>query len=114
MNILGILNPALLLPVLFFSGCASFHHPGDAWWGEDKAKHVVASGLIGAGATALALNNDSGDGESVIIGVAVSAAVGAGKETYDRNIKGTYWSGKDLAWDILGSLLGSLIVVGTD
>ncbi len=34
--------------------------------------------------------------------------LGTGKELYDRKVKRTYFSGNDLTWDLIGSLLGSL------
>jgi uncharacterized protein YfiM (DUF2279 family) len=39
--------------------------------------------------------------------VGTTLGLGTGKELYDREIKRTYFSGKDLAWDLIGALLGS-------
>jgi uncharacterized protein YfiM (DUF2279 family) len=88
---------------LLLCGCASFRHPGDAWWGADKAKHFAAGAALGAAAA-------GDEGEPVPVGVGVAFAFGAGKEVYDREIKGTYFSGKDLMWGLAGGLAGAWAV----
>ena len=95
-------------------GCASFRHAGDPWWGDDKLTHFVVCGLAGAAAAGSAQHADRADGPAFLIGIGVSAGLGAGKETYDDRIKGTYFSGKDLVWDLLGGFAGSLVVIGLD
>ena len=94
------------------SGCASFRHAGDPWWGDDKLKHFVVCGLAGAAAAVCAQQGDGSDGQTFLVGMGVAMGLGAGKETYDARIKGTYFSGKDLVWDLLGGLAGSLVVIG--
>jgi len=96
------------------AGCARFHHPGDAWWGPDKAKHLAAGFVLGAGSTYAAQEAGRNDGESVVVGMTVTAAFGAGKEVYDENVKETYWSGKDFAWSLLGGLLGSTVALSAE
>ena len=96
------------------SGCASLRHSGDPWWGEDKAKHFAVCGLAGAAGALAARQADGSDGQAFGIGMGVAVGLGAGKETYDDRIKGTYFSGKDLVWDLLGGFAGSLVVVGMD
>ena len=91
------------------SGCASLRHSGDPWWGDDKAKHFAVCGLAGA---LVARQADGSDGQAFGVGMGVALGLGAGKETYDARIKGTYFSGKDLVWDLLGGLAGSLVVIG--
>ena len=94
------------------SGCASFRHAGDPWWGADKAKHFVVCGLAGAAAASSAQHADRADGPAFLIGIGVSAGLGVGKETYDARIKGTYFSGKDLVWDLLGGAVGGGLAIG--
>ena len=77
-------------------------------------QHFVACGLAGAAAALAAQNNDLSDGQSFVIGTSVAVGLGAGKETYDAGIKRTYFSGKDLVWDLLGGAAGSLVVLGAD
>jgi putative lipoprotein len=95
---------ALLL--LLNTGCASFRHADDSWWGPDKAKHFAGSFAVAAGTT-MALTSSTGEDEAVAGGVGTTLGLGTGKELYDREIKRTYFSGKDLAWDLIGALLGS-------
>ena len=96
------------------SGCASLRHSGDPWWGEDKAKHFAVCGLAGAAGALAVRQADGADGPAFGVGLGVALGLGAGKETYDARIKGTYFSGKDLVWDLLGGLAGSLVVIGLD
>ena len=49
--------------------------------------------------------------DSIVIGISVTFGVGASKEFYDLALKETYWSWKDLIWDIVGGALGSYVVV---
>lgn len=99
-------NGCFLLLLSLAPGCASFRHPDDPWWGPDKAKHFTASFALAAGGT-MALTPSAGENEAAAMGFSAALAAGAGKEIHDRNIKRTYFSGKDLAWDLIGSLLGS-------
>lgn len=39
----------------------------------------------------------------------VSILIGVLKEVYDAKIKGTFFSWKDLSWDILGIVLGLIL-----
>ena len=103
-----ILNAKTMLlasiSLLFLTGCATVNHPDDQWFARDKAYHFVAASVIGAGAT-LAV----GDGDAApVIGVGVAMSFGAGKELYDRDVKKSYWSWKDLAWDCAGAVAGAL------
>ena len=40
--------------------------------------------------------------------------VGAGKEAYDQRVKGTGWSWRDMAWNLLGALVGSQLALAAD
>jgi putative lipoprotein len=98
---------ALIAPILalFLFGCATVNHPDDHWFARDKAYHFAVASAIGAGATLAAGDEDA----APFIGVGVALSFGAGKELYDRDVKKTYWSWKDLAWDLAGALTGSLL-----
>lgn len=105
---------ALTLVAGLAAGCASLRHGDDPWWGEDKAKHFAVCSLAGAAGALAARQADGSDGQAFGIGVGVAVGLGVGKETYDDRIKGTYFSGKDLVWDLLGGLAGSLVVLGLE
>ena len=101
---------AVLISALLLSGCATVNHPDDSWFSRDKAYHFAAASAIGAGATWAA----GGDDAAPVIGVGIAVSFGAGKELYDRNVKNTYWSWKDLAWDLAGAVAGALAATAAD
>jgi len=106
MNICRVfLMPILLL--IIFCGCSVRPHPEDRMFGRDKLYHFMAAGAFGAGAAAVASNNGVGDNAAPTAGIAVGVTVGAGKEVYDVTVKQTYWSWKDLFWDVAGAVAGS-------
>ena len=109
-----ILSLVLVLATGWLSGCASLRHAGDPWLGRDKAQHFAVCGLAGAAGAFAARQGEGADAQSFGIGVGVAVGLGVGKETYDDRIKGTYFSGKDLVWDLLGGAAGSLVVVGLE
>ena len=93
------------IPLLFLPGCATVNHPDDHWFARDKGYHFAAASAIGAGTT-FAMGDESA---APVVGVGVAMAFGAGKELYDRDVKKTYWSWKDLAWDLAGALTGNVL-----
>ena len=102
-----------LLSIILFltvSGCATTRCYHDSFFGKDKLYHFTASGVIGAGVTAVSRNNGISDYKAPVIGVSVSIGIGAGKEFYDLTVKETYWSWKDIVWNLIGSSVGSYAV----
>ena len=102
-----------LLSIILFltvSGCATTRCYHDNFFGKDKLYHFTASGVIGAGVTAVSRNNGISDYKAPVIGVSVSIGIGAGKEFYDLTVKETYWSWKDIVWNLIGSSVGSYAV----
>ncbi|GAK53014.1 hypothetical protein U14_04273 [Candidatus Moduliflexus flocculans] len=97
-----------ILAVLCGNGCASSVGHDDPWFGADKYKHAAISAGIAAGATITARHAEISESSAPIIGFSTSFAVGLGKEAYDLRIRKTFWSWKDLCWDIFGSVLGSV------
>lgn len=97
-----------LLASCLLAGCAA--PAGDRWFGPDKLKHFTASAAIGAGAAYAAREAGAADADARAAGITVVLTVGAGKELYDRELKQTYWSWRDMTWNLLGGLLGSLLV----
>lgn len=99
----------LVAGIAFTSGCASFQRPGDSWWGPDKAKHFAVSAALAAGAAYAVARDEGSDADAVAAGFALAAGAGSAKEVYDARVKRTYFSGKDLVWDVLGGLAGGFI-----
>lgn len=102
----GFLVMLSVLGVL--SGCAATIHPEDRWWAQDKAAHLAAAAIIGGNASLVARQYDTSSSEAVGVGVAVAMCAGVAKEVYDQHIKHSYWSWKDLFWDWIGAIIGSL------
>ena len=94
---------------LALAGCATTDPQVDPWFSRDKAYHFAAGAIAGAGVALAARHSDVGDGAAATLGVGAAATIGAGKEWYDRDIRKTYWSWKDFAWDLFGGLVGSFI-----
>jgi len=86
--------------------------PPDNWFGKDKLAHFGVSAAMAAALTNYKKQHGSSDCEAARIGISVSLAVGAAKETYDKYIKRTYWSLKDFTWDVLGSSIGAMAASG--
>ena len=95
--------------VFAVSGCSSYSY-NDHLFGPDKVYHFTAAGVIGACTTAAAVSNGASDSDAPVIGISVAIGVGAGKEFYDLTVKETYWSWKDMLWNLIGGTAGSYIV----
>ncbi|RMF94757.1 MAG: hypothetical protein D6734_07035 [Candidatus Schekmanbacteria bacterium] len=107
----------LLLIFLFLHlalGCTALKNDKDQWLSKDKAYHFLAAGAISASATAISKKGKLSDAESTLVGVSITLAAGTGKESYDKKIKKTFFSWKDMIFNLLGALTGSLIVNMTD
>ena len=97
--------------LIIMSGCATCkNYNMDRWFGKDKFYHFTAAGVIGAGTTLVASNNSDSESVSHITGISVAVGIGAGKECYDTTIKETYWSWKDMFWNLIGGVAGSYAV----
>ncbi|MFV2056935.1 MAG: hypothetical protein ACC707_10730 [Thiohalomonadales bacterium] len=79
----------------------------------DKIKHFsVSLGISAASAAHYKHKNDADACKSAAIGFGLSMSVGIGKETYDKFIKKTFWDWGDMAANLVGSTLGSLLGSG--
>ncbi|MCY1080528.1 YfiM family protein [Archangium lansingense] len=77
----------------------------DDWFGQDKALHFsVSAGLAGAGYAGGALLFDAPEARW-LSGAGVALGAGLAKEVYDAG-RGSFFSFKDLAWDVLGTATG--------
>ena len=98
----------VVIMLLAMSGCSSYGY-NDPFFGRDKLYHFTASGVIGAGTTMASSLNGILDRDAALIGISVAMSFGSGKECYDMNVKGTFWSWKDMFWDLMGGVTGSYL-----
>lgn len=105
----SIITACLVLSLLV-SGCATVNSREDHWFGRDKLYHFSAAAAIGAGISAMTEDRGKSACTAPVLGITAALAAGTGKELYDRNIKKTYWSWKDMFWNLLGGTVGSLAV----
>ncbi|MRS14612.1 YfiM family lipoprotein [Enterobacteriaceae bacterium RIT691] len=94
----------LLLPSLLLCGCS--HMANDAWTGQDKAQHFIASAILSAAGNEYAQHQGNSQDKSAAYGLMFSISLGAGKEFWDSRPAGSGWSWKDFAWDIAGATTG--------
>lgn len=95
----------LILPIIFLlTGCS--HIAKDQWSGQDKAQHFMASAILTAAASEVALRQGASSVRSANIGFLFSVSLGATKELWDSRPAGSGWSWKDFAWDMAGSATG--------
>jgi putative lipoprotein len=79
--------------------------PQDDWFGQDKALHYgISVGLAGAGYAGGALLFEAPEARW-LSGAGVALGAGVAKELYDAG-RGTFFSFKDLTWDVLGTATG--------
>ncbi len=104
----------ILILSIPLSACTSPDISRDKWFSRDKLYHFATAGAVSAATTAVAKHNENSDVKSMIAGVSVTLALGAGKETYDKKVKKTYFSWRDMFWNLLGAVTGSLIITASD
>ena len=98
----------LLLPL----SCATINNT-DFSLADDKLSHLSYSvGISAASAAYFRHERKEEPCRAATIGFGVSMSLGASKETYDKYIKKTHWDWGDIAWDFLGSSIGSLVGSG--
>ena len=99
----------LALAVAATCACAPLPAKDDPWTSPDKFKHAGVSAIIGALAVRAARDRDAGRCDAFRIGSTVTLGIGAGKELLDQEIRHKGWSWRDLAWDVAGGTLASLL-----
>ncbi|QRN94785.1 hypothetical protein JRI60_37580 [Archangium violaceum] len=103
-GLLALLCLSLLLPLSARGGEPEIPSTDD-WFGRDKALHYsVSAGLAGAGYTGGALLFEE-PGARWLTGAGLALGAGVGKEVYDA-WRGSFFSFKDLTWDVLGTATG--------
>jgi len=80
----------------------------DRWFAGDKYAHFLVSAAISSAVTQGAIENGQNKCDAARVGFTVTLTIGAGKELYDKYKKKTFYSYKDMTWDLLGSAVGSL------
>lgn len=108
-NLLAVVCLSLLVPLSARGQTPGIASPGlasgDDWFGQDKALHYGLSvGLAGAGYAGGALLFEAPEARW-LSGAGVALGAGVAKELYDAG-RGTYFSFKDLTWDVLGTATG--------
>ena len=91
---------------LVLAGCATVPAEQDPWFGADKFQHFGISAALAGAATVVGENHGLEHGQAFAPAIGLTLAVGMGKETYDAQVKKTFWSWRDLTWDLLGGLAG--------
>jgi len=95
---------AALFCMITLSGCS--HMANDAWSGQDKAQHFIASAMLAAAGNEYAQHQGINRDRSAAIGFMFSVSLGASKELWDSRPAGSGWSWKDFAWDVAGATTG--------
>lgn len=94
----------VLLSSLLLCGCS--HMANDAWTGQDKAQHFIASAILSAAGNEYAQHQGISQDRSAVYGLMFSVSLGAGKELWDSRPAGSGWSWKDFVWDVAGATTG--------
>ena len=100
--------------ILVFSlGAGPKEHPrGDSWFGPDKLQHFFVSAFVQSMSYGTLRAAGAGHSASLTGASLTSAAVGVGKEIYDRRAGGAF-SLKDLTWDAAGAGTATVALVRT-
>jgi uncharacterized protein YfiM (DUF2279 family) len=98
--------------VLVFTLGRAPEHSRDAWFGPDKLQHFFTSAFVQSLGYGALRRVGAQNGPAIAGASVVTAAVGVGKEVYDRRTKGDF-SVRDLAWDAAGAGSASVLLVRT-
>jgi uncharacterized protein YfiM (DUF2279 family) len=74
---------------------------GDPWWGKDKCRHFATAYILTRSVHQAGVKKHYSAG--IVLGLSIS------KEVYDKKIKKSIFSFKDLVYDIAGVTLGLLL-----
>lgn len=85
----------------------------DKWLGADKGLHVLGSAICTIGVTkCLQRFADTGKRSSLLFGCGITFSLGVTKEFRDVTVAKNHFSYKDLIADIIGVMIGGVIVSG--
>jgi putative lipoprotein len=107
------LSGARLLAALLCLACAAPAAAQDDWLGRDKALHFGVSLAISASAYGVSALWLERPGWRALAGASTALAAGAAKELWDAAGHGDA-SGKDFAWDVVGSATGVGLALAVD
>jgi len=92
-----ILAISLILPVVSFAG-------------DDEAAHFGLSAIFGAAAESFVhYNTQSGTAARIMYGTLLGSLPGLAKELHDGSQEDNHFSGSDMAANVAGALVGSVI-----
>lgn len=97
-----------IVVIALLSACSPIPAKDDPWTSPDKFQHGAISAVIGVAATSAA-RADMNDCDAFRTGMSVTVGIGAAKEWIDQDIRHKGWSWRDLAWDVAGGTIGSLL-----
>jgi VanZ family protein len=101
----------LALAVAIASAPAHANGPTDSWFGQDKAMHFGMSAPLGMlGASVAEKLGYTGKTERLVVGAALGMMPGLAKEWADRYNPRATASVKDMAFNVLGAMLGAAAV----
>lgn len=85
--------------------------PPDPWFGVDKLKHFLLSGMVQCTSASLARSAGIERNPARMMGAVLTVSVGVGRELHDRR-SGKSFSVKDLVWDALGGTAAVALLNG--
>ncbi len=95
----------VLILILFSSLNAS------GWTGKDKVAHFTYSAFLTYWSYGFSKNIlEKNDQNSVVLSISIPLSLGFMKEYSDKKFKKTGWSWKDITYDFLGIVAGSIII----
>jgi putative lipoprotein len=107
------LAPWLLAGLVLGRAVPARADDADPWFGRDKALHFGVSFGLAGGAYTLAAPWLKPPRWRALTGFSVAFAAGLAKEAWDATGHGDA-SVRDLTWDLVGSLSGTLLAWGVD
>src|SRR5216117_2329875 len=107
-----ILSVLLAANVVYAQAAAPQPHP-DAWFGIDKIKHFFMSAFIES-VSFSALQAARVHHRSAMAGaIGITFGLGLGREIHDKRTPGNIFSVRDLAWDVIGTGAGAVLLSHT-
>lgn len=117
LNILFSLAPATILAdnanknLKFHINTIQDSSKTDKWFTKDKGRHLVGSFFLTTLTGMLSSNmQDASRRESKVIGCSIALSIGLGKEIYDSTKINNNFSWIDLSADIIGIILGMIVL----